>query len=108
VLSENQVPWYSSSAEYLSVIREHIGVAASRVDEFHNSWKQYGSPAPMPGLNKAAEEQIPRIRRLDVATGMLPGDRRTAKDGKTYEYTGKDMDNPDADANWKVVKNASP
>jgi hypothetical protein len=108
LLSENQVPWYSSSAEYLSVIREHIGVAASRVDEFHNSWKQYGSPAPMPGLNRAAEEQIPRIRRLDVATGMLPGDRRTAKDGKTYEYTGKDMDNPDADANWKVVKNASP
>ena len=108
VLSEQQVPWYSSSAEYLAVIREHIGVAASRVDEFHNSWKQYGSPAPMPGLNKAAEEQIPRIRRLDVATGMLPGDRRTAKDGKTYEYTGKDMDNPDADANWKVVKNASP
>lgn len=108
VLSEQQVPWFSSSAEYLSVIREHIGVAASRVDEFHNSWKQYGSPAPMPGLNKAAEEQIPRIRRLDVATGMLPGDRRTAKDGKTYEYTGKDMDNPDADANWKVVKNASP
>jgi len=108
VLSENQVPWYSSSAEYLSVIREHIGVAASRVDEFHNSWKQYGSPAPMPGLNKAAEEQIPRIRRLDVATGMLPGDRRTAKDGKTYEYTGKDMDDPNSDANWKVVKNASP
>jgi hypothetical protein len=108
VLSENQVPWYSSSAEYLSVIREHIGVAASRVDEFHNSWKQYGSPAPMPGLNKAAEEQIPRIRRLDVATGMLPGDRRTAKDGKTYEYTGKDMDDRNADANWKVVKNASP
>jgi hypothetical protein len=107
LLSENQVPWYSSSAEYLSVIREHIGVAASRVDEFHNSWKQYGSPAPMPGLNRAAEEQIPRIRRLDVATGMLPGDRRKAKDGKTYEYTGKDMDNPDADANWKVV-NASP
>jgi hypothetical protein len=107
VLSENQVPWYSSSAEYLSVIREHIGVAGSRVDEFHNSWKQYGSPAPMPGLNKAAEEQIPRIRRLDVATGMLPGDRRKAKDGKTYEYTGRDIDNPDADANWKVV-NASP
>jgi hypothetical protein len=108
VLSEQQVPWYSSSAEYLSVIREHIGVAASRVDEFHNSWKQYGSPAPMPGLNKAAEEQIPRIRRLDVATGMLPGDRRTAKDGKTYEYTGKNMDDPNSDENWKVVKNASP
>jgi hypothetical protein len=108
VLSENQVPWYSSSAEYLSVIREHIGVAASRVDEFHNSWKQYGSPAPMPGLNKAAEEQIPRIRRLDVATGMLPGDRRTAKDGKLWEYTGKNMDDPNADENWKVVKNASP
>jgi hypothetical protein len=107
VLSENQVPWYSSSAEYLSVIREHIGVAASRVDEFHNSWNQYGSPAPMPGLNKAAEEQIPRIKRLDLATGMLPGDRRKAKDGKTYEYTGKDMDNPDADANWKPVNASS-
>jgi hypothetical protein len=108
LLSENQVPWYSSSAEYLSVIREHIGVAASRVDEFHNSWKQYGSPAPMPGLNRAAEEQIPRIRRLDVATGMLPGDRRTAKDGKTYEYTGKNIDDRNAAENWKVVKNASP
>lgn len=107
VLSEQQVPWFSSSAEYLSVIREHIGVAASRVDEFHNSWKQYGSPAPMPGLNKAAEEQIPRIKRLDLATGMLPGDRRKAKDGKTYEYTGKDMDNPDADANWKPVNASS-
>ena len=107
VLAENQVPWFASSAEYLSVIREHIGVAASRVDEFHNSWKQYGSPHPMPGLNKAAEEQIPRIKRLDLATGMLPGDRRKAKDGKTYEYTGRDIDNPDADANWKVV-NASP
>ena len=107
LLSETQVPWYSSSAEYLSVIREHIGVASARVDEFHNSWKQYGSPAPMPGLNRAAEEQIPRIKRLDVATGMLPGDRRKAKDGKTYEYTGKDIENPDADANWKIV-NASP
>ena len=107
LLSESQVPWYSSSAEYLSVIREHIGVAAARVDEFHNSWKQYGSPAPMPGLNRSAEEQIPRIRRLDVATGMLPGDRRTAKDGKTYEYTGKNMDDPNSDENWKVV-HASP
>jgi hypothetical protein len=107
VLSEQQVPWYSSSAEYLAVIREHIGVAESRVDEFHNTWKQYGSPDPMPGLNRSAEEQIPRIKRLDLQTGMLPGDRRKAKDGKTYEYTGKDMDNPDADANWKVVS-ASP
>lgn len=107
LLSENQVPWYSSSAEYLSVIREHIGVASARVDEFHNTWKQFGSPHPMPGENRAAEAQIPRIKRLDVATGMLPGDRRKAKDGKTYEYTGKDMDNPDADENWKAVS-ASP
>ena len=103
VLSEQQVPWFSSSAEYLAVIREHIGVAESRVDEFHNTWKQFGSPHPMPGLNKEAEAQIPRIKRLDLQTGMLPGDRRKAKDGKTYEYTGKNMENPDADENWKTV-----
>jgi|HubBroStandDraft_4_1064222.scaffolds.fasta_scaffold04754_7 hypothetical protein len=107
LLSENQVPWYSSSAEYLSVIREHIGVASSRVDEFHNTWKQLNPHQPMPGENRGAEAEIPRLKRLDLATGMLPGDRRKAKDGKTYEYTGKDMDDPNADANWKVVR-ASP
>jgi hypothetical protein len=107
LLSEDQVPWFSSSGEYLSVIREHIGVASSRVDEFHGTWNQLNPRAQMPGENTRAEAEIPRIRRLDPQTGMLPGDRRQAKDGKTYEYTGKDIQNPDADANWKVVS-ASP
>jgi hypothetical protein len=92
LLSENQVPWYSSSAEYLAVIREHIDVAGSRVDEFKGTWNQLNPRAQMPGQNTRAEAEITRIQRLDVATGMLPGDRRKAKDGKTYEYTGKNMD----------------
>ena len=81
VLSEQQVPWFSSSAEYLAVIREHIGVAESRVDEFHNTWETVRLAPPNAGSQQGSrgansEDQAARLANRDAARRSPQGQRR--------------------------------
>jgi hypothetical protein len=98
--AEDTVRWYGSASAYRAVVKNHMGVADSRIGQLHGQWNSYGTGDQMPGYNPQAEQSIDKIKRLDPVSGLMPGGTLTDKTGKKWTYTGKNARDPDAEENW--------
>jgi hypothetical protein len=103
--TEATVPWYGSAADYMNVVKQHMGVANERIDEAKQAWSNFGSPDPMPFLRPGDQGRVDRVMKLDPVHMAMPGDVRTAQDlglgSGNYKYVAGNPNNPfDYKRNW--------
>lgn len=74
--------------DYRTVVVHDAEMAASRLGQYENQWKQYGSPDPMPGTDEFARDELHRISSLEPVHNLEPGQTVEGDDGVTRRWLG--------------------
>jgi hypothetical protein len=81
-------PLFGNPADYRTVVVHDAEMAASRLGQYENQWKQYGSPDPMPGTDEFARGELHRISSLEPIHNLQPGGTVEGADGVTRRWLG--------------------
>ena len=85
------------------IIQSHTGVAQVRADFLKNQWDNYHTGDDWFntfGITKQNYDDIYRIGHMNPIYDLMPGEKRTLKDGTRAQWTGVNPDNFSDSRNW--------
>lgn len=93
--------------DYRTVVVHDAEMAASRLGQYENQWKQYGSPDPMPGTDEFARGELHRISSIEPVHNLEPGQTVETDHGTMRwkgPYDAKGHLHTDPTDNWELVR----
>lgn len=96
-----------SPGAYRTVVVHDAEMAHSRLQQYGNQWRQYGSPDPMPGSDQFSTDELHRIASIEPGHNLMPGETVDTDHGKMRwkgPYDERGHLRTDPTDNWEIVR----